>query len=467
MKKGYVTVFFTMVLGVALLFLVGLVYGVRENAIRMKAQCSVDTAMTSFFGEYHKELWKQYGLVFVDSSYKTDQASMALCEKHLQECLNQNFDETRLSLLGGKDLLSLNCKDVTIDRVLLATDLQGASIRSQIYDYMSYQDYIGYAKRIQEYAKEITLYHLLDGHSYEDAQNAKDELNRMAETDYGLWVPTSETALDVEESYESAGFLLNRITNANELSDKRVNLDSLAGHRTLNVGVTSNPGKETILNDYFFREYLAEVTGNYEKSKEGSVLSYETEYLIIGKESDLKNLAGVAKRILLIREAANYKTLSEDEGKERLIEIVSAAIAILIECPDAKGAIEVILKAIWSYVESISDMKVIMKGGKIPLIKDPCEWRTDLDSAIRGETIFSNSSEGMSYKDYLHAFLFLTEESKLMNRFYDVVEMDIRNTYGNENFRLDLCVDQIEAVFVLQSDFGYSYQMTREKQVKH
>ena len=77
-NEGYVTVFFTVSIALIMSLFIGMFYSARENAIRMRTVAVADTAMTSIFAEYNKQLWEQYGLVFVDASYMTDSTGMKL-----------------------------------------------------------------------------------------------------------------------------------------------------------------------------------------------------------------------------------------------------------------------------------------------------------------------------------------------------------------------------------------------------
>ena len=67
----------------------------------------------------------------------------------------------------------------------------------------------------------------------------------------------------------------------------------------------------------FFREYLLKQFSDYRNQSESEVLQYEMEYLIAGKDSDVANLAGVAERMLAIREVANYIYLKGDVYKRQ------------------------------------------------------------------------------------------------------------------------------------------------------
>ena len=48
-------------------------------------------------------------------------------------------------------------------------------------------------------------------------------------------------------------------------------------------------------------------------------------------------------------------------------------------------------------------------------------------------------------------------------RFMDVVEMDIRLTEGNENFRLDGCLDYLGMQGVIHSAYGYDFEISRAR----
>jgi hypothetical protein len=47
-------------------------------------------------------------------------------------------------------------------------------------------------------------------------------------------------------------------------------------------------------------------------------------------------------------------------------------------------------------------------------------------------------------------------------RLMDIMEADIRETDGNENFRMDWCMDAFGISSVTKSSFGYSYPLKRE-----
>ena len=192
---GYVTVFFTASIAIIMSLILGLFVSIRENAIRVKTVSAIDTAMTSVFAEYNKELWKQYGLIFVDSSYMTQSYGMKLSEEHLKECIDRNFDECRLGLIGGTDLLKLECSQAETMAVCLATDDQAAAIKHQAINLMKYHYKIAYIDRAVDWLKIIEDYNLSGGASYEEAFSAAGILDSKYGVDYSGWLP-SDTVRD-------------------------------------------------------------------------------------------------------------------------------------------------------------------------------------------------------------------------------------------------------------------------------
>ena len=96
----------------------------------------------------------------------------------------------------------------------------------------------------------------------------------------------------------------------------------------------------------------------------------------------------------------------------------------------------------------------------MPLIKNSEDWHYDLDSILQGVDVQVNDlgQRGLAYKDYLHVLLYLTNAEKLTYQFMDIVEMDIRQTPGNEKFRLDGCIEWMDVRTVFKSRSGYKHE---------
>lgn len=97
MRRGYITVFLSLSLTLILSLVFTVIEGARISAIRMKFECVADIGMNSVLAEYHRELLKQYDLLFVDTSYGGSHPNIANTEAHLRR-----YAQKKLPTGGGK-----------------------------------------------------------------------------------------------------------------------------------------------------------------------------------------------------------------------------------------------------------------------------------------------------------------------------------------------------------------------------
>ena len=195
-------------------------------------------------------------------------------------------------------------------------------------------------------------------------------------------------------------------------------------------------------------------------------MQYQAEYLLAGKDEDVENLRYVVGAICGAREVANVLYLYSDAEKMLAVEVLANILAAAVLCPETAPLFEVILVIGWAYAESLYDTKLLLAGGKVPLMKDDSSWHYDLDSILESfhMQIHDTNSQGMSYTDYLRVMLYLSDLEQTTFRFMDLVEMDIRLTEGNRAFRMDGCIGSVEAEVVIQSGYGYKSILNKEKQ---
>ena len=201
--------------------------------------------------------------------------------------------------------------------------------------------------------------------------------------------------------------------------------------------------KEKILLDaYIFQKF-----GYFGQEKEGAGLDYQVEYLLEGKGTDTENLKAVVNKLLLFREAANAAYLYGDAAKMAEISAMAASVAAVAVAPYLQPLLETSILFAWAYIESVQDVKLLLSGGKVPVIKAASDWQTSLSSILdfKGGTVSEGTSRGLNYQQYLSMFLLTKRENGLLFSMMDVMEMDIRRTAYNENFRMDGCVSGFRA----------------------
>ena len=121
--KGYITVFLSLSLLIIASLVLALYQGARISAVRMKTECVADIAMNSVLGEYSRELFDQYGLLMVDTSYGTGNHTILNTQEHLKNYAQKNFERSVPGgLLNAQTMTAMYCKDAKITDYSFATD---------------------------------------------------------------------------------------------------------------------------------------------------------------------------------------------------------------------------------------------------------------------------------------------------------------------------------------------------------
>ena len=203
--------------------------------------------------------------------------------------------------------------------------------------------------------------------------------------------------------------------------------------------------------------------GSYLHPKEEGALSYQIEYLLIGKDRDSENLKGVVNTLCAVREAANVCYLYSDASKCAEAEAVATALATTLGVPEISPLLKTSLLLGWAYAESLYDVRCLLEGEKIPLLKNSNSWHYSLQGALQMEEGEKTEQAGLSYEDYLRIMLMLEKKDILTDRAMNMVEADIRMTPGNRAFRLDACYDYVEIEVEIKSKYGYDAKLVRQK----
>ena len=454
MRKGYVTVFFAIAIYICMSLFIGLMYGARESAVRAKAKEAAEVSIRSVFAEYQKELWEEYNLIFVDATYGYDTDSLILPEEHYVAYLNENFDEGGFSLTGGKDLLKISASFAETDEIRLATDNGGAAVRTQAVNFMKHKYGVAYFESLYESFEEYEA-------TFEEASESEEFAEEIIDSPVlEEWKEAYGDTILGEKEVSLLSTLRLVLSDTSDVSGANVNKKVLVSGRTLNAGNSTAYKGSDITDNLFFKEYLLEYTNNYLNRNKDTVLSYETEYLIAGKGVDSHNLESVVNRLLLTREVMNMAALKKDEQRMQAIKIFSTIITSTILKPDLEPALEASVVSLWSFAESTDDVKLLLKGKKIPFMKTPDEWRTSMKGILSGnkEDAYEN---GLSYNDYLRIFVSTTDAVTLTKRFMDLCELNVRKWTEDDRFRLDFCFDRWAVTAYLQSDYGYRYTIKR------
>ena len=495
--KGVITVFVTLLSVVFLSFIFMLLESARYYGVRAEAAAAADNANFSVFGQFEKELLSRYNLFALDGACGTGNFKTARIADLLKTCLEKNITPKEDSLQElCFDPWQLHLEDAKITSYALLTDDKGENFYQQAVAFMHdtplssaiseiHEHYAEAADRAAEYREH---YENADAERQliedvnEQAEAAGNEENEEGETGEGE-ITSEEIARrkalnplpdlmrvffqDILTSVcyglpvSEAAFSGSEPTSAGFLRQGTLSLPKVYG------GAIDNMLFEEYLLQNFpnFRSASDEETGEdkeggSEDGGKGAALTYQLEYILSGKRSDRANLKETAKKLLALREAFNY---ASSQNNPEMTGACESLAWIVIGWTGNAALVESMTQALlmgWCYGESMLDVRNLMHGGLVPLMKEADEWQLTLEKLGTVREMLADDkgygSEGMRYKEYLLILLNMTPLRQQKMRGIDMIEMNVRTAPGMSNFKADQCIVAMktESRFSAGSVFG-------------
>lgn len=454
-ENGYLSVFLALIMTILLSLCLALVDGARSSGARFMTEYAMDAGMESILAEYHRELLKQYDVLFMDVSYGTALPSLGKTAEHLETYMNRNLSVTDLpASFLSVDLYGLEVQNIRMTGPSVATDDKGKVFRAQAIDYMYDKYGLTLLSQVQEWENVVKEYGLDTSDVAARREVVEGQINALRGKKLQIseeeWVTVEvENPADAVNTQRNKGILLLAMEDPGQVSNTGFDISKGASHRQLYCGVgpvEERTTKDTLPGLLLFDEYLLEKCSYYGQELEKSHMKYQVEYILAGKDNDLDNLKSIALRLLLLREAANVLYLFSDSEKKAVVSAIAEAVSAVILLPELKPLLEASILFAWAFAESVYDVRTLFQNGRIPLLKSKETWHTGLNSVLSGTEQKGDGGirDGLSYADYLRVFLKLSGKEKKTMRLLDMVELDIRKTPGNADFRIDGCVDGIE-----------------------
>lgn len=195
-------------------------------------------------------------------------------------------------------------------------------------------------------------------------------------------------------------------------------------------GKKNNSLSKEIKNKCVNALYAGLKFGNYNNPEKNTVLKYELEYVISGKDSDKENLASVVEKIVLAKTGINMAYLITDKEKIEQVSAIAASVAIVTGLPFLEPVAKGVLISAWSMAEAVNDMKILLSGGKVALIKSKGGWRTSIDNITNGGK--KEDSKGLSYKEYCQILIAVQNTGDSLYRIMDLIQINIQKRYNSE-----------------------------------
>ena len=102
----------------------------------------------------------------------------------------------------------------------------------------------------------------------------------------------------------------------------------------------------------------------------------------MGEKEDRQNLAEAAARLLAVREGLNLVHILGDGNKRAQARELAAAIVGVSGLLPLVEVVAVLVMGVWALGEALVDVRTLLAGGKVPLIKSGEDWNLSLDQLL-------------------------------------------------------------------------------------
>lgn len=216
-------------------------------------------------------------------------------------------------------------------------------------------------------------------------------------------------------------------------------------------------GINQITEQLLYQEYLKEHFESYPigenalSGRKPSVLTYELEYLLIGKTTDRENLASVISRIVFLRMILDFVTLLGDKARCEEAKLAAVAIIGFTGLPMLINITQAALLMVWSFAEALVDTCALLLGKQVPILKQKLVLQFPelflLNRSFlrtKAEAFSASNQLSFSYQDYQRVFLLIKNKEDLTCRSMDLIQENLNLRY-EESIRMKDCLFGFEA----------------------
>lgn len=274
---------------------------------------------------------------------------------------------------------------------------------------------------------------------------------------HGVKDKEKEGWLEQVSSMYQDGFLKLVVPEGKEISNRASELEEVPSHRDMKPETvrTVNFLDHLLIDEYcgmHFKNFLEEEEQQEAGQQETeTVLAYEMEYFLGGKESDRENLSDAVHRLLAVREGMNLVHILTDPQKRAEARGLAMTITGVGALTPLFMITTFFVMSVWALGESLMDVRGLLAGKKIPLLKAKTDWQLELEQLLSmGKEHVVGTGEcdtGLSYLSWLKILLFMSNIVLQEFRMMDLIQMNLRQ--GQDSFRMRRCVYQIR----IQGDF--------------
>ncbi len=252
------------------------------------------------------------------------------------------------------------------------------------------------------------------------------------------WVIRNPVVIDTLPSHGTGGSV-----SGDELTEKARS----AGDENGLAGLLSGAGAEVLLLEKCFDNH---VTKSDDKDH---LLVNEWEYVIRGSTDDEDNYRTVRRILFAARNALNLISLYRDPSKVEVIVSIAETIT-----PGPLGLVtQAVIAEAWAALETEEDLEDLYHDRRVPVLKTPGQWKTDLGSVLGSESVkekldeetrelldekrdevldlsgnistVTRFSEGLNYDEYLLIMITALRDDVRLLRIMDLIQINMKYRY--------------------------------------
>lgn len=474
-RRGSITVFAALSIMLVAQLLFTLLEGARHIEFEKVLKMNSDAVLESAFAGYCSPLWETYHLLGMSAADSSGVFTLNNREAQLRNLTADNLGSRgSSSLFPGISILSAEMVDVKFEPYLIMTDQNGKVFEETVCAYMKnnlayetaktiYNSYEAADEAKKDYGdsdKSISdaMDALEEAAKEEDSNtsNSKKQLKGSGGNNSRETTDTSgeetENPLETVTDAKKTGVLSLVLPKSAKVSGNALDLSQSVSHRTLEAGTGAALSSADWYQKVLVNQYYVNYLNCYTNADGKRGLNYELEYLIAGKAKDSENLRVAVDELLLAREASNMVSLMASPSKQAEALALATTLAGASLNPVLVEIVKYGILASWAFAESVLDLRALLSGGKISLVKSELDWTSnvhDLPVLLSGWSVAKNCSAGLDYSQYLSILLLTHNGERLAMRAMDVEEATVCKSPGYENFRMDhvLCESGISATY--------------------
>ncbi|HKL98408.1 MAG TPA: DUF5702 domain-containing protein [Mobilitalea sp.] len=280
-------------------------------------------------------------------------------------------------------------------------------------------------------------------------------------------LPSDIAALAALE--DEGGFDFASLFEKMVIGGKKAGMGGLfSGFGDYSISALLGEGANMLAEHLLFQAYVQEhfyslpMEGEDISARKPSVLSYEQEYLIVGKNSDRDNLVSLITRLIFLRTILDFASVLGDKDKWKEAKVTATALVGFTGLPILVSITQTILMVLLAFAEALVDTSALLMGKEVQLLKKKVTLgfydllNLSREAIQTKASLYPEKASGLSltYQDYLKIFLFIKKKEDVSYLAMDLIQENLRIRY-EDNFCFENCLFgfEAEAKFVIKEKF--------------